>query len=196
MIFERGYFDANAIKESMINDSLNEARSFSAKNIYTSLPTVFLSHKHEDLTDLRGTMGMLQQVGAKIYIDSMDNRMPSQTSADTAKRIKEVIKSCNKFIMLATEKAIESYWCNWELGIGDTYKYMDHIAILPMKQKGQFDFQYKGNEYLQLYPSIDFENGTNKYSNGNLIQRGYYICDPPNKEGVRFIRLLSTWLAS
>lgn len=42
----------------------------------------------------------------------MDNKMPGQTSGDTALRIKEVIKFSNKFILLATGKAIESYWCN------------------------------------------------------------------------------------
>ena len=62
--------------------------------------------------------------------------MPNQTSGETALRIKEIIKRCNKFVLLATDNAIESYWCNWELGIGDTYKYIKNIAILAHKRKG------------------------------------------------------------
>jgi hypothetical protein len=141
MIFERGHFDENLVNESFINESLKETRMFSASD-YSLKPTVFLSHKHDDLKDMRGFMGKLQDLGAKVYIDSMDNKMPNQTSGDTAKRIKEVIKYCNKFILLATDKAIESYWCNWELGIGDTHKFMNHIAILPLKDKGTYDHNF------------------------------------------------------
>ena len=194
MIFERGHFNSSIIEERVINESLKEVRTFSAQYASTVIPTVFLSHKHDDLNDLQGFMGKLKQLGAKVYIDSMDNKMPGQTSGETAKRIKEVIKFCNKFILLATEKAIESYWCNWELGIGDTFKYMKHIAILPIKDKGEIDYQYKGNEYLQIYPRIDYENGTNRYRNGAAISAGYYISYPPDKDGVKTIELLTTWL--
>ena len=105
-------------------------------------------------------MGQLEQLGTKIYIDSMDNKMSQETSGMTAARIKKVIKFCNKFILLATGKAIQSYWCNWELGIGDTHKFIEHIAILPMKEKGATDRSWAGNECLQIYPSIQYEDGT------------------------------------
>jgi hypothetical protein len=120
--------------------------------------------------------------------------MPDQTTGETAARIKEVIKYCDKFILLATEKAIESYWCNWELGIGDVHKFQRHIAILPVKDKGEYDFQYKGNEYLQIYPRIDYEDGKSFYNDGKQIPAGYYVSDPINKEGVRYINPLKVWL--
>ena len=195
MIFERGYFQSNRVNESKIKDSLNEVKSFSARNAYSTRPTVFLSHKHDDLDDVRGVIGELENLGAKVYIDSMDNKMPNETSGETALRIKEVIKYTKKFVLVATEKAIESYWCNWELGIGDTHKYIENIAIIPIKDKGEFDFKYKGNEYLQIYPSIDYENGTNRYmTSKELIPRGYYVCKPRNKDGVRYITPLKQWL--
>lgn len=195
MIFERGHFDGNMINESKISDSLREIRKFSANAEYNSLPTIFLSHKHEDLKDLRGVIGVLQQLGAKVYIDSMDNKMPEETNGDTATRIKKVIEYCDKFILLATDKAIESYWCNWELGIGDVHKYSRHIAILPIKEKGSYDFQYKGNEYLQLYSSIDYEDGTNRYrTSKEIIPRGYYVSHPKDKQGIRYITPLKDWL--
>ncbi len=195
MIFERGHFDRSVIQESVIKDTLNEVRTFSAKTAYSAKPTVFLSHKHDDLKDLQGVMGKLQELGAKIYIDSMDNKMPNQTSGDTAIRIKEVIKYCDKFVLLATDKAIESYWCNWELGIGDTHKFIKHIAIVPMKEKGTYDYNYKGNEYLQIYPTIDYENGRNRYSSGGIIEEGFYVSMPINKDGIRVIIPLKKWLS-
>lgn len=193
MIFERGYFKSNRIQKSNINESLKETRSFS-KGKYETKPTIFISHKHSDLEELKGVMEIFEDLGAKIYIDSMDNNMPGHTCGDTALRIKDVIKHCKKFILIATEQAIESYWCNWELGIGDTYKYIEHIAILPIKEKGEYDSSYKGNEYMQIYPSMDFYKGDTYYLNSNRIERGYYICKPVNKEGVKYITSLQEWL--
>ena len=194
MIFDRGFFDNEVINESVIRKSLEDIRNFDSDYEYSRQKTIFLSHKHDDLKDLRGVMGLLQKFDIKVYIDSMDNKMPNETSSQTAHRIKEVIKFCDKFILLATDKAIESYWCNWELGFGDTQKYIDHIAVLPMKEKGSYEHRYKGNEYLQIYPSIDFEDGTNKYRNGNLIPQDYYVSYPPNSDNVRTITSIQNWL--
>lgn len=195
MIFERGYFDRSRVQDSTISKSLHESRSFSSQVNHSIQPTVFLSHKHDDTQDLQGVMGKLEEFGAKVYIDSMDNNMPDKTSGETALKIKEVIKHCDKFILLATNKAIESYWCNWELGIGDTEKYIDHIAILPIKEKGVSDSQYKGNEYLQIYPQIHYEDGTHYYRNSDeLIPRGFYVRKPKNKEGVHTITPIKRWL--
>ncbi len=188
MIFERGHFQSKKINESRIKDSLNETKMFSSRSAYSTKPTVFLSHKHDDLDDARGVIGELENIGAKVYIDSMDNKMPEQTSGETALRIKEVIKFCNKFILLATDKAIESYWCNWELGIGDVYKFSKHIAILPMKEKGTYDHNYKGNEYLQIYPQVKYYDAfTNK---GHYFKSGYYISNPFDN----YITELGEWL--
>jgi len=189
MIFERGYFQSNRVNESKIKDSLNEVKSFSARNAYSTKPTVFLSHKHDDLDDVRGVIGELENLGAKVYIDSMDNKMPNETNGDTAKRIKEVIKYCNKFILLATDNAIESYWCNWELGIGDVHKYNQHIAILPMKEKDTYDHKYKGNEYLQIYPQITHYEAFTNYS-GHSFKTGFYISNPHDN----YITELEVWL--
>lgn len=194
MIFERGYFNSDKLEKAVINESLIETRTFSFKNQSQYKPSVFLCHKHSDLEDLQGVMGMLKEIGAKIYIDSMDNKMPEQTSGETAQRIKDVIKFSKKFILLATEKAIESYWCNWELGIGDTYKFMENIAILPMKEKGESDHQYKGNEYLQIYPQIDFHEKSFYNIWGEYIESGYYVKKPENKEGKIIITPLKVWL--
>ncbi len=175
------------VNESRINDSYIRIRYFNANTEERiSKPTIFLSHKHDDLKDLRGVIGLLEECGAKIYIDSMDNKMPNQTCGDTAKRIKEIITYCNKFILLATANSIESYWCNWELGFGDTHKYMDNIAIIPMKEKGESDSKYKGNEYLQIYPQIEFRDGNTKYKDGRYISKGYYVRLPVDKENTLF----------
>ena len=84
------------------------------------------------------------------------------------------IKKCqnDKFILLATEEAINSKWCNWELGLGDAAKYRNNIALLAV-QKDNSD--YTGSEYLNIYPYITYENGTNTYTDGKYITEGYYV---------------------
>ena len=194
MIFQRGDFTDNNISKSVITESLTKTRNFSAASESVTKSTIFLAHKHDDLDDLQGVIGLLEKLGAKIYIDSMDNKMPMETSGVTAARIKKVIKFCNKFILLATGKAIQSYWCNWELGIGDTHKYIEHIAILPMKERGASDTSWPGNEYLQIYPSIQYEDGTNQYRDGRPIAKGYYVVKPKNAEGIFMYTSFNTWL--
>lgn len=201
MIFESGHFNDDIIQKSVINEFLTESRTFSEKHAAKRKKTVFLSHKHPKpddeagLRDLGGVMGFLEDLGASIYIDARDNRMQGQTTGATAARIKEIIKASNKFILYATEKAIASYWCNWELGFGDTYKFIDNIAILPQKDTGTSDATYKGNEYLQIYPRIDYQDGTTRYASSNeIIPEGYYIVKPPNDKGTKIITLLRDWI--
>jgi len=198
MIFEKGHFKTSRLQKSVINESLNRTKVFNAQSSRDTKTTVFLSHKHEDLNEIQeaaGVIEMLEDLGATVYIDSMDNKMPNQTTGETAERIKDIIKYCDRFILLATAKAIESFWCNWELGIGDVHKFQEKIAILPVKEKGQYDFQYKGNEYLQIYPHIDYEDGTGLYNTGWKIPAGYYVAKPINKQGVRIITSLKKWLS-
>jgi hypothetical protein len=77
---------------------------------------------------------------------------------------------------------------------GPTTREYYNIAILPVKDKGEYDFQYKGNEYLQIYTRIDYEDGTIYYNDGKPIPSGYYVSEPINKEGIRYINPLKVWL--
>ena len=158
-----------------------------------SKTTVFISHKHSDLEDLKGILGFLEhKYNVKVYIDSQDPSMPKTTSAETAKNIKRRIKQCNKFILLATNGAVESKWCNWELGYGDADKYDKHIALFPFKPKGTSDSDYKGSEYMRIYPSICYrESGS--YMNGKWISAGYYVRSLVN--GAEAIIPLEAWFA-
>lgn len=193
MIFNRGDFNSFKSSQSQVslNESIRRTRYFSATKPYSGT-TVFVLHKHDelDIGELDGVLGMLKQHGVIPYIDSMDNKMPELTCTETAKRLKQVIEFCEKFILLATNNAIESYWCNWEVGIGDVHKYKNNIAILPMQDVG---INYKGNEYLRLYYHIEYYNGMTRYRNTNeIIKRGYYVRKP--KEEGNIITLLQTWL--
>lgn len=165
------------------------------QSIYSKTTTVFISHKHDDLDDLKGLIGFLEnEYGVKAYIDSRDPSMPKKTSGETATNIKNRIKKCDKFILLATNSAVESKWCNWELGYGDAQKYREHIALFPMKPKDASDFEYRGSEYMQIYPYICYFNVTETYTNGNPIIKGYYVRYKENDS--YYITPLENWFKS
>lgn len=188
-IFEQGTFSSY----SQVN--LNESRSSILQHsLYGERKTtVFISHKHDDLEDLMGVLGFLQRTyDVNVYIDSQDPTMPKITSAETALNIKERIKKCDKFILLATNGAIESKWCNWELGYGDAQKYKEHIALFPIKPRGSYDSAYKGSEYMSIYPYVAYYDGTEKYTDGSTIPQGYYV--RTREKNTNYITPLGDWL--
>lgn len=120
----------------------------------SSRTSVFLSHKHGDEDLVRDAVALFSSAGVNVYVDWLDPDMPPVTNPETARRLKEKIRSSHKFVLLATDAAVESKWCNWELGLGDAAKFHEHIAILPAGSRGK---QWKGTEYLGLYPVITSE---------------------------------------
>lgn len=116
--------------------------------------TVFLSHKHDELAQLKQVANLLEQINSLVYVDWLDPSMPTYTCGKTADNIKKKIKQYDKFILVATDAAIASKWCNWEVGYGDAQKYdTEKIALFPLKQDEHTT--WKGSEYLELYPVID-----------------------------------------
>lgn len=166
----------NAVRMKSAN-WLNE--SISAKNRLKRFNevTIFLSHKHDETEYLKDAIAFLNSLGVSVYVDWLDEGMPKTTSGLTAQRIKKKIIEMNKFILLATEGAISSKWCNWELGYGDAKKYPINIAILPVKENIS---NYTGSEYLQIYPYI-CESDTNigtfivKYPDGRVVNLANWL---------------------
>jgi len=186
IIFESGDFTPYRSRYHF-NESMRNNFKHSTKT------TVFLSHKHSDLEDTDGIIGFLKtNYGVEIYIDSNDASMPTITTSETAIKLKEKIVSCDKFILLATNGAIESKWCNWELGFGDAHKYVNDIALFPMKPQGTRNSLYKGNEYLSIYPHIVGYDGSSNYANGKRIPKGLYVRKRNNNGGYT-ITPLSDW---
>lgn len=188
-IFEQG--DFNDYMDIRLDEAVKPVTEFYAK---VGRTTVFISHKHDDLKDLMGLIGFLEnKYHVKAYIDSRDPLMPNNTSGKTALRIKEKITQCNKFILLATNGAVESKWCNWELGFGDAKKFQDNIVLFPMKPKGGSDSLYKGNEYMSIYPYIVKQEYGDRYKNGSSVAAGYYVCT--NEDGNCTLLPLEDWFS-
>ena len=154
--------------------STNESlRNFKSESSYLKTK-IFLSHKHDEIEYLEGAISLLKSYGVDVYVDWLDEGMPKTTSGLTAVKIKEKIKENHKFILLATEGAINSKWCNWELGLGDAAKYIENIALLPIK-RDYIDFS--GSEYLEIYPYI-FNIESYQYFKGSYKSQGTYVVYP------------------
>lgn len=133
-IFTKNKFEnaVNSLSRQRMTFSniLNETRSYA--NARYGQKTIFLSHSHHDARYVNMTRAFFERLGINLYVDWADESMPTYTCGYTALKIKEKIRENDFFILLATDLALWSKWCNWELGIGDTYKCVsDRLAILP-----------------------------------------------------------------
>lgn len=133
-----------------LTNILSESRYESS---YGKITSIFLSHCHTDKDLIGETVAFFKGLNIDLYVDWMDDTMPNKTSGETAKKIKNKIITTKRFILIATNDAVSSKWCNWELGIGDTYRLLtDKIAVLPLADNSG---NWTGNEYLQIYPHIE-----------------------------------------
>ncbi|CAH0996178.1 hypothetical protein EMA8858_02308 [Emticicia aquatica] len=156
--------------------SFSQKRSLITEARQQGIVTAFLSHSHLDKDRIKPIIKILNTVGIDIYVDWLDNEMPSNTNGKTAEVIKSKIKSNRKFILLASNTAIKSSWVNWELGIGDGAKYIDNMMILPFKE----DYQtWTNNEYFEIYPHLESENKYDYESGQNFT---YYVIYPDKRK--------------
>lgn len=153
--------------------------------------TVFLSHKHDELAQLKQVANLLEQINSLVYVDWLDPSMPTYTCGKTADNIKKKIKQYDKFILVATDAAIASKWCNWEVGYGDAQKYdTEKIALFPLKQDEHTT--WKGSEYLELYPVIEYIDGyCTREGFTQPFNEGYYVV---YNYGVKKAVKLTEWL--
>lgn len=130
--------------------------------------TIFLSHCHIDKELAEGFKSILASYNIYVYIDWEDSTLPSIPNRETANKIKQKIKELDLFILLATDNALSSKWCPWELGIADSLKGYESILIVPIvDDNGEF----KGNEYLQLYKRIEIS-----------LDKNIFVLDPVFKK--------------
>lgn len=122
--------------------------------------SIFLSHSHSDKELIVQCISIFIRYGIYVYVDWIDDELTEPPSNETAERIKSKIKTLKKFVLLASNKAIDSKWCNWELGLGDAAKFDENIALFPISDTDGYD----GNEYLRIYPYIEKSSTNGSFS--------------------------------
>ena len=117
--------------------------------------STFLSHSSADAREVAGAVQLLENHGAKVYIDKRDATLPPYTSEETADALKKQIYESRRFVMLASKNSQQSKWVPWELGLADGVKTLKNIALLPASDS-EDDTTWTSWEYLGLYRRIVF----------------------------------------
>lgn len=118
--------------------------------------SVFLSHATTDAGLLPAVINVLEEHGGGVYIDKRDTALPSETSGETARMLRQRIAACNTFMLFATETSVNSRWVPWELGIADGLKAGTRVALFPTVETAQTT-QWAEREYLGLYDRVVFD---------------------------------------
>lgn len=113
---------------------------------------LFISHSFKDKELVIGLYRLFSNANYNVYIDWIEDSTLDRTNVtpSTASIIKNRIMNSTGTSYIATSNSTSSKWCPWELGVADGVK--GKVCILPV-----MDDSFKGQEYLGLYPYIEYE---------------------------------------
>ncbi len=161
------------------NQILNENARISEQNKRFDL---FISHSFSDKEVVYGLMKIFNSANYSVYVDWVyDSQLDrNNVNASTAKLLRRRMQGCGGLAYVATSNITHSRWCPWELGYMDGRK-NGLCAILPIMVSNDF----KGQEYLQLYPYITYDKSdrTKKYE--------FWVHDPNDP---KYYTTLRNWL--
>lgn len=115
--------------------------------------TIFLSYSSKDKNYLPGVIKLLEDHGGAVYVDEGDSRLPRKPSKETAAILRDTIQRLKRFVFFVTTNSKDSIWIPWELGLGDAYKSLSNVALLPTAESS-YQQEWAEQEYLGLYRRI------------------------------------------
>lgn len=120
----------------------------------TSRYDVFLSHSSQDAEVILGVKTIIESLGLSVYVDWLDDNLPdrSRVTVETAEILRMRMRVSASLVYAHSPNASDSVWMPWELGYFDGFKPM-YVWILPLVVN--YDSEFKGQEYLGLYPTVD-----------------------------------------
>lgn len=131
---------------------------------------VFLSHStNEPEHILLGVKMFLEDEGLSVYVDKYTDPQLSTKNVDveTAKLLRLRLSASKSLLYIYSEHSRLSRWMPWELGFMDGIK--RKIGITPVAAETQEEF--KGEQFLGLYPYVDHERIENSNKWTLWIQR-------------------------
>jgi len=127
-----------------------DSRRFSPSDRYD----VFLSHAYKDGEVILGVKSFIEAQGLTVYVDWIDDAGldRGRMTRNTAKVLRERMRASSCLVYAYSANAGESLWMPWELGYFDGFK-PSFVWILPLVSES--DSEFKGQEYLGLYPPVE-----------------------------------------
>ena len=116
---------------------------------------IFLSHSYLDSQVILGIKLALEDMGHSVYVDWIEDRQLSRENVtrETAAVLRNRMTQCKSLFYATSANASNSKWMPWELGYMDGLK--SKSAILPVLLSPSSTNDYKGQEYLGIYPYIN-----------------------------------------
>ena len=138
---------------------LNENRAiYFAQKTYD----IFLSHSYLDHELVYTIVDLFNDAGYSVYVDWIIDEQLDRSKVDrqTSEILRKRMDSSKGLAYVSTTNIATSKWCPWELGYVDGKK-CGRCAILPVVKTKHDEF--KGQEYLSLYPYIDYQANKKNY---------------------------------
>lgn len=179
------YKNAARVYSKTTLESLN---LFKKETKQLKLP-IFLSYHNEELEELDNAINFLKNFGALIYPDFFIEKKGSKNKRDKVPdhvnpKVEKKISQNSKFIFVATENALQSKKCKWELRYANAKKAVGDIVILPIRE--DYD-DYSGIELLKKYPyihkkSVDTNEYIVQYPDGSTEELSDWLSLRPKKQ--------------
>lgn len=159
MIITKGFLKNESQKRNITSFS---QRSILNENLITKSTNqnydIFISHSFLDKELVLTLVELFNEAGYSVYVDWIEDTALDRTNVTkkTADLVRSRISQSKSLAYIATANISNSKWCPWELGFADG-KLDNRAAILPILDD---DHSFNGQEYLALYPHIDYTKTT------------------------------------
>ena len=156
----------NMSMESYFNETIKQQNQ---KNTFD----IFLSHSSKDKILILGIKKFIEDSGYSVYIDWVDDPELDRTNVNkhTAEQLRKRMKQSKFLVYVDSDNAKSSKWMPWELGYFDGYN-SEKLGILVIRNKS--NEIYKGQEYLDLYPTIEKGNLDPTLNNAKINNQSFY----------------------
>ena len=115
---------------------------------------IFLCHRYLDGVYILGLKTEFEDMGYSVFVDWIEKPLldRANVSSATASWLRKTIRKSKCLLYAVSENSADSKWMPWELGYSDGVH--GKVAIVPIADSDIPTEQYKGQEYLGLYPYV------------------------------------------
>ncbi len=145
-------FTKNDLARVVIRKNILEKASleFSKEKTYD----IFISHSYSDIDEILRLKQLIENMHFTTYVDWIEDKQMDRTKVnkETADILKIRMRQCKSLFFVTSVNSPNSKWMPWELGYFDAFQ--QKVAILPIVVEVTSSDDYKGQEYLGLYPYV------------------------------------------
>jgi len=139
---------------------------------------IFVSHSYSDADEILKLKQLIEDMGFTTYVDWIEDEQldRSKVTKESADWLRKRMKQCRSLFFVTSSTSLESKWMPWELGYFDAFK--QRVAILPILEAPAVTNEYKGQEYLGLYPYVtkDRSKSSSDMTLWICESSGKYVC--------------------